>query len=405
MNAFSAFNYRIRVLLLLQLLVGIFTAPCLTFLPIYLNELGRSAVFISLVFAAQRVTSLLSSLGGGTLSDFLSRKQTLLIGQIVLVGATLVFVSPTSAVIILLWSLHGIGSGLSAMGGQSYLIDNADHAFLGMLTAFYYWGHTLGSVAGNPLAGVLLTRIGYRSFGVSLASLGLVTVALTILFLPHSVTDLDHAHEHHTRDDVDKTRPGLLGYGEIAARPAVLLLACMRFLPTFCYGMMTIFMPLLIKRAHGSTATIAFYATVSNLCAALSQLTVGRIADKVGPKWPAVIAYGVLCSSALLVGVFPGSLRLVVIFGVVGISAAWSLSVLLSPLVARASEAPERGRVLGYIHLFWNLGMILSSLVGGFLFEVWAGLPLIVGASFVLVCPVLVFTFFRRINGQEHHVA
>ena len=39
----------------------------------------------------------------------------------------------------------------------------------------------------------------------------------------------------------------------------------------------------------------------------------------------------------------------------------------------------EHGRALGFIHLSWNLAMILSGLAGGVLFEAWNGLPLLIG--------------------------
>ena len=409
----SAFNLRVSLLLLLQLLSGIVSAPCSTFLPVYLNELGRTAVFISMVFSVQRIVALGSSLVGGTLSDFLSRKQALLLGQAGLVAATMVFVSPFSAVIIVLWSLNGFGVSLNTLGGQSYLLDNANHTHLGMITAFYFWGYTLGAAIGNPLAGVLLGKTGYVALGVSLAGLGLLTLGVTARLLPASSNDENRAGRRdqdapdsaqHTETRGSGTSPrksGLFGYGELALRPAVLLLAFLRFLPTFCYGMMTIFIPLLLIRAEATTGIIALYATTSSLCAALAQLAVGRIADKTGPKWPSVTAYTVLLSSSACVGVFSERLWSVFFFGVVGIAAAWSLSVLLSPLVARATEASERGRVLGFIHLFWNAAMILGSLVGGVLYEVWTGLPFIVGAAAVVACPPLVIVFFRLVRAER----
>ena len=75
-------------------------------------------------------------------------------------------------------------------------------------------------------------------------------------------------------------------------------------------------------------------------------------------------------------------------------AAAWSLSTLLPTLVSLVAETHERGRILGFAHLFWNAAMILSALTGGLLFKAGSGLPFLLGAGGNAVAVVLVFSFF-----------
>ena len=82
-------------------------------------------------------------------------------------------------------------------------------------------------------------------------------------------------------------------------------------------------------------------------------------------------------------------------FGTVGDAAAWSLSTLLPSLVARVAGAEERGRVLGWVHLWWNVAMILGSLLGGALFDRWMGLPFLIAGVLNLLSVALTFSFFR----------
>lgn len=82
-------------------------------------------------------------------------------------------------------------------------------------------------------------------------------------------------------------------------------------------------------------------------------------------------------------------------------AAAWSLSVMVTPMVALTTEASERGRVLGFIQLSWNFAMILGSLAGGFFFEAWAGLPFVVGSAVVSIAPFLLLAFFRVVNARH----
>ena len=65
-------------------------------------------------------------------------------------------------------------------------------------------------------------------------------------------------------------------------------------------------------------------------------------------------------------------------------------------MVARVTAPAERGRVLGWVHLWWNAAMVLGSLVGGALFERGAGLPFGVAGAGVLLAGGLAALFFRR---------
>jgi len=161
-----------------------------------------------------------------------------------------------------------------------------------------------------------------------------------------------------------------------------------------------VFVPLLLRRNGATSTTIALYATVSSLSAALGQLAAGRLADRIGPRGPSLVLYLLFAASAVGIGLAADRIWPVIAFGVLAMSAAWSLSVLVPPLVALATDASERGRVLGFIHLFWNLAMILGSLIGGFLFQVWVGLPFLVGGAAVATAPILVLIYFRLVRAR-----
>ena len=105
-------NRSIVTLLVLQLLSGMILAPHLTFFPLYLNDLGYSPLLIANLAAAKQAASLVSSLLEGTLSDWLGRKRTLLLGIFGLLVSSYAFLSRSPAWIGVLWTLGGLGSGL-----------------------------------------------------------------------------------------------------------------------------------------------------------------------------------------------------------------------------------------------------------------------------------------------------
>jgi len=374
----------IIALLALQLMGGMLLAPHLTFFPLYLKDLGHSAVIIANIIAAKQLAGLVASLIGGVLSDSLGRKRTLLLGNIGYLISSVVFLIASPGWIGLLWTLGGFGLGLHTLGGQSYLIDTAAPAYLGLTSALFNWGYTLGGVLSSPVAGLILDRRDYGVFGWALIAFSLCTVAFNLFILPRSPV------EGHARS------PGLrrfFGYGDIALRPTVLVLAALRFLPTFYYAIMLVLVPLLLDAAGASKTTIAWYATISWIAASLSQAAVGYAADRWSPIPTTAVTFTVLLSSMLGIGLRSSSLWVVFLFGTVGIAAAWSLSTLLPSLVAQATVPEERGRVLGFIHLWWNLAMIIGSMASGTLFEIAPGLPFLAAGLANLCSLALLFVF------------
>jgi predicted MFS family arabinose efflux permease len=88
----------------------------------------------------------------------------------------------------------------------------------------------------------------------------------------------------------------------------------------------------------------------------------------------------------------------VLVFGTTGIAAAWSLSTLLPTLVAQAAVPEERGRILGFVHLWWSLAVIVGAMMGGALFEIAPGLPFLISGTANLASLVLLYVFFRLVR-------
>jgi MFS family permease len=250
----------------------------------------------------------------------------------------------------------------------------------------------VGGALSGPLAALLLGGGSYTGFGIALTSFALAALAINALALPGlSTTASTPARPARSRS----SWRDLFGYGHIAARRQILLLTATRFLPTVYWGMAIVLLPLLLRAAGAGKGAIAGYAAVSQVVAALSQIAVGRAADRLGAQWPTAVALIALVASILGTGVLPDRLWSVYAFGTTGTAAAWSLSTLLPILVARVTEKEERGRVLGWIHLWWNVAMMTGSMIGGALYERSAGLPVLVAGGLNLVTLALTWAFFR----------
>jgi MFS family permease len=376
--------------------------PQRTFFPIYLQELGHPAVLIATLATVRQVMGMIASLVGGALSDTLGRKWTLLGGQVGFLLSSLVFLSPSAGWIALLWGTSGFGMGLHTLGGQSYLVDAARPDTLGTLSALYNWGYTVGGALGSPLAGYLLDRWDYRTFGTVFAALALGAVTTNLLALPRLAAPASREGQS------GPSWRSIFGYREILGRRSVIALSLLRFLPTFFWGMAVVLIPLLLKGANASKTTIAVYATVSQVLAALAQIVTGRAAEAQdgGAQRRATL----VVLAALLVGIFgiaafPKRLYGLLIFGTLSTAAAWSLSTLLPLWVARVTPQQQRGRVLGWIHLWWNAAMVVGAMTGGALFERRPSLPFVIAGALNLGTVGLAIAFFDRIGNANPRVA
>ena len=103
-----------------------------------------------------------------------------------------------------------------------------------------------------------------------------------------------------------------------------------------------------------------------------------------------MLAIGVLGT-----GLWADSLWAVFALGTLATAAAWSLSTLLPLWVARVAPQHERGRMLGWIHLWWNLAMIVGSTAGGYLYDRGPGLPFLFSSALVVASIPLSLLFFR----------
>jgi MFS family permease len=386
-------SWPIATLLLVQLFNGIVVSAQRYFFPIYVSDgLGGTAILASSLVSIAQAIGMVAAVMGGSLTDSLGRKWTLVIGLGCLVVSSITFFARAPWLVGVLWAVSGLAISLESLGAQSYLIRAAEPKHVGTISAFYHWGYTLGGALGSPFAGRVLDTRGYTAFAPLLTGFAALNTVLAVALMP----SLQRRRMSQDRRSWHKV---LTGYLEVARQPTVRRLALMRFLPTCYYGMSGVLIPLLIYAQTGTKVSVAAFATTSQILATVGQLITGRAADRVGPRTPTLVAMTVVAVAALGQAVFAEQPWGLFAFGCLGVAAAWSLSTMMLVLVSGASASHEQGRVLGALHLVWNLAMILGALVGGLLVEVRAGLPFIVASALGFGGVVAVVSYFGH-QGQ-----
>jgi MFS family permease len=370
-------------LLAVQLLTGIMLMPMSNFLGIFLNEaLAFPLSRVAKVIALGQVVGMLASLVGGSLSDRWGKKNTLIVGIAAVSVCCTLYLFRLPWLVLLLWGFGGAGLGFSVLSSQGYLTLAAHSRTLGVFSALYNWGYTIGGAIGVSIAAVILGTDNFAALGMSLAGLGVFTVVFATV-LPQ----LRPAVSQST------LKTGSASYRVLLDR-RILLLILLRFLPTCYYGLMTL-LPLIIKRQGGSNAVVAGYAAGSAVLASLTQLSAGRMADRKGSRLPTTIAFAMILAAIGGTIITADSVWGLYVFGALGVSAAWALSTLLPGMVRIAAAPQIHGRVFGTLHLMWTSAMILGTLLGGELLEVNVRLPFAIVGILNCIALALTVPFFR----------
>jgi MFS family permease len=391
-------SWPIVFFLVVMLLSGIIISPQRSFFPIYVEEqLGFPAVVVSTFVSLGLVLGMIASIVGGALSDTVGHKGTFVLGLLGITLANLAYLTRLPWLVLATWVLGGLGLGFHTLGGMGYLIDAAKPGRLGLLSALYNWGYTLGGALSSPPAGYILDHQGFGVFGLVLLAVSAATVLGAMASLPR--------HQRHAGEGTHSIGETLLGYGQVVRRPAMVLLGLLRFLPTCYYGMIVVLNPLLINRLAGTKTAVAYYVTLSQVVATLAQIVVGRASDRWGSRRPTLLMFGLLIVAIAGQGLFATQLWCYYTFGVLGIAAAWSLATLLPVLVSESAAVDERGRVLGGLNLLWNLAMIGGSMLGGALMDVALGLPFAIVGLLNVAALILSVSFFRIVDLQKHRLA
>lgn len=372
-GAKGGINVEFLGLLLVWFFLGLSVAPAKPLLPVYVDSiLKQPPLFTSTLLALQLASGAIGAIVGGTLADLVGRKAALLLGACSAPLAALTFLTHAPALLVLMALVGGLLGSIQTIGGQSYLMNAVRQVRLGSAAALFFIGSTLGTSVGNFIAGHLLDSSGFSGVAVAMIIASGIVLALAAWRLPKQV---------QVRSvEATSLRKTVQSYGRIIQRREVRLLVGLRLLPTAFWGVATLLVPLLLYRASGHASTAAFYSALSLALAACCQLLTGRIADRVGRRWPAVVLTSLIAIFAIATGLAAHSVIGLYIFGIAGACSAWSLSTLMPGLIKDVSATGEEGRTLALTHLVWSSAMLIGSVLGGWLVSIDGTIPfLIVG--------------------------
>jgi len=342
---------------------GIFFKPVL-------KEFGWTRAVTAGAFSLCSFIQGLLAIAMGALTDrFGPRLVMTLCG--LLLGAGYLLMSQLNA----LWQLYlffSIVIGIGMGGSFAPMMTLTARWFVrrrGMMTGIVASGTGLGSVIGPLLAGLLISRYGWRA---SFATLGVtIFVVMVLAALP-----LRRAPGHITGgsagNGTGEQVPGIQQEGidfhdAIRSRQFWTLFGVI-----FCLGF-SIFSVMVHMAPHVTDLGFS-QATAANVIAAIGiaciagRILFGKVLDKIGSRNGFILGFAIMAFSLFLVA-FSGTLPLLLLFAVLFGFAFGACVTCESPLVADLFGLRCHGLLLGIVSCGFTIGGGMGPFMAGYIFD------------------------------------
>jgi DHA1 family multidrug resistance protein-like MFS transporter len=347
-------------------------------LPIYARDFGATGTQLGFLTASFAVARLITTFPGGWLADRAGRKMPIVLGLLAYsVVMSLYGFSQDVNHLILLRGFQGMASGVVWPVMSTMIVEMVPpkdrSKAMGLYEMMHFLGMVIGPVIGGVLAGMFTIAVPFFFCGV-LAFFSSLIVALRVrrtavteqateissIKSPHLETD----HKISTRNKPANTLDKLTPYASIFVG-----LCIAQFILVFSNALMQPVLSVYANEQLGiSEIGVGILFAVQGVVTLLATIPMGIFADQVGRK-PMIVLGKIIHASAALLVILSGSFwPLLFVMTMRGFGRSVSnpsITALFSGLV----PGSKRGRAMGIFNIFRNVGLVLGSAVGGFLYE------------------------------------
>ncbi|MFF7313801.1 MFS transporter [Streptomyces sp. NPDC008137] len=340
--------------------LGAFVA---TFMALYLTlDRGYSATYAGLVAALHGLGGVISSLGGGVMTDRLGRRPTLLIAQAstAVSVALLGFVHDPVAIAGVAF-LVGMASNASRPAVQAMMADIVRPEDRIRAFSLNYWAINLGFAVSSMAAG-FIAEVSYRAGFLIEAGMTMACAILVFLRLPESKPD--------ETDETAGTGSARAGGGDSVSLGTVLRdgrfmgVVGLSFLVALIFQQGSVGLPVAMGEAGFTPAEYGMAIAVNGVLIVVLQIPVTRFIEHRDPRRLLVVS-SLLAGYGFALTAFAGSV------GVIALTVCvWTLAEIVNAptqtgLVVRLSPLHGRGRYQGMYTMSWSVAALVAPLLSG----------------------------------------
>ena len=341
-------------------------------LSVHAHELGASNSAIGVIVSAYAAAQLLTQIPMGRLSDYIGRVYLVVFGfGLMAVAATLYHFATSANQFIVLQALAGIGAGSLWPSLMAMITENVKTAergrLMGAFNTVFFLGVGMGPLIGGLIAGQW-GRVAVFNAWTLVAVLG---GFICIVAIKETAEErrASAARARATKEaDAPLIKPGMMRTFAaglvVRARGGVCSSFNNALLPLYAVAMF-----------EATPQMIGSIMFIHGLGLAFFNIPGGMMTDRVGRRLP-VLAGSLVATAGVIWYSAAGSYW--ALFAAVGLAGAGSAfsTPAIAALAADVCDPRRRGEAFGYFLTSFNLGMVLGSLVFGFvsdLIGLWGG--------------------------------
>ena len=323
-----------------------------TNLPTYAETVGAGAFTIGMLIAVYDFAELFAKPAAGVVADRRGMKPVLLLGLVVFIVGSLLFLIVNPKLLLVVRFVQGLGAAALSTVSISlvarYFETGRGRAF-GVYNAIKGAGYVIAPAAG----GFLANRYGFATIFIVSASIGLVAL-IASLFLPN---DPGGRLED---DDEPSLRASLLIFRDPRLMPIYAVIVINMFLVGILFGFLPVYVHGLGYSATQS-GTVVSIATAAYL---LIQPVAGTLADRYAMRTTVLLGLLVAALSIMAITFASGWILIVIVIAAgMGIGTVWTNS---DALVSASASPSQLGASIGAAQSFKEFGdMVGPLLVGG----------------------------------------
>jgi len=321
--------------------------------PTYVDDFDLSKLQAGLLVGSFGAGALLGGIPGGLLAGRYGPKRAVLLGLVVLAGASAAFALASGPFTL---GAARFGQGLSSTttwaGALAWITVEAPRPRRGQYLGTVFAAAVLGAILG-PMFGAVAELIGIR---VTFAVVAGVAVVLALVAATHPAAR--------------RELPARGALGAALADRGFLAGLWLNMLPAFFFGVLTLLAPLSLADHGAEALAIAAVFLAAGLVECAVNPVVGRVSDRRGRLLPIRVALAASIVAAALLA-FAGEIWSVSVLVVVGGVAFGGFYTPGMALVSDRAEAAGLAQGLGFgvMNSAWAVGALSGPSLGGALAE------------------------------------
>jgi MFS family permease len=350
--------------------------------PQLVRDVHLTTTEVGILVAAYPAGVLLAAIPSMALVDRRGVKMATVVGIAVLIASTLGFAWGTSPLLLdAARFVQGVGGAVAWAGALAWLTSTTPSARRGSVIGGAVGAALIGMVVG-PSIGAFASQVGR---GPVFSALAIVLALLVLAAPPAALAATPGRGSVQALLKLLRSRRAAIGNGLLLVIGVV-------------GGTMWSLVPLLVTHRRGGAGVIAAILAVSYLLAALMNVYLGRISDRVGRLLPTLIGL-VIAAAMLPVIPFLGPLIALFIFSVATTSMVAALWTPTAAMVADGAEGTAAGQAVGVatMNAAWAAGGASGPVLAAWLAEA-AGFPLpfALAGALCAASAVVVLVAYRR---------